>query len=59
MEKSDAKKVLLMMSTADNECSSCVKELFQLFIQEYPVFREQAEKIYVDLFGKTMDEVEE
>lgn len=54
MKKSDARKVLEIMTNADGGCSVCVEELFSIFIREYG-FEEIAKEIYLKIFDYELE----
>lgn len=51
MDENDAAKVLQIMTSADSGCPSCVRDLFVLFVAEYPDYEVLAKTI----FEKEMD----
>lgn len=38
MTKEEAKKVIEILSHADNGCSHCIRQLEEMFVREFPQF---------------------
>ncbi len=58
MNRQEAEEVLKIMVTADGGCLYCAQKLFIRFIEEFPEFRELAEEIFEERFGKNLFDIE-
>ncbi len=58
MNQREAEKILKIMATADGGCVYCAQKLFIRFIDEFPKFKELAEGIFEEKFGKNVFDIE-
>ena len=56
MTKKEAEKILQIMKTADGGCIYRVRDLFRLFVKEFPEFSNLAEKIFFEEFEEELEE---
>jgi len=55
MDSKEAEKIIKILLSADGGCEYCVSDLLNSFSQEFPEFRELAEMIFKETFGKNLD----
>lgn len=55
MTKKEARKILLILLTADQGCIVCTSRLFRMFIKEYPQFQTEADSIWKAKNGEESD----
>ncbi|MBE8540147.1 hypothetical protein [Geoglobus acetivorans] len=56
MNTGEAKKVLEILARADGGCEFCARELFHIFIHEFPEFSDMAKAIFREKFNKDLEE---
>jgi hypothetical protein len=57
MTKKEAEKILQIMKTADGGCIYRVRDLFRLFVKEFPEFSNLAEKIFFEEFEEELEKI--
>ncbi len=55
MSKEEAEKILNILKHADGGCVYCARELFKLFLREFPEFDQLAKKIFVKEFEEELE----
>ncbi|AEH45439.1 hypothetical protein Thein_1579 [Thermodesulfatator indicus DSM 15286] len=48
-------KILNILKQADGGCVYCARELFKLFVKEFPEFNQLAKKIFVKEFEEELE----
>ena len=51
MSIDEAKKILVIMTTADDKCHCCARNLMKDFIKKFPEYKDIAENIYKEEFA--------
>lgn len=54
MTKTEAEKVLLLMTYADGDCYHCAGKLIRAFVREFPKYKDEAQIIYKHKFGQEL-----
>lgn len=55
MDRKEAERIIRILFTADGGCEYCVSGLLSLYCKEFPEFRELAEDVFKETFGKNLD----
>ncbi len=59
MNDKKVKKILEIMVNAHGECGFCAADLFEIFVEEFPEYKDIALEIYKNKFGCSMEEFRE
>ncbi|WP_197460490.1 hypothetical protein [Thermodesulfatator autotrophicus] len=55
MTKEEAERVLNILKQADGGCVYCAKELFKLFVKEFPEFKQLSKKVFIKEFEEELE----